>query len=328
MRRRDLIAALGATALAWPRAVEAQRSSLPVVGFLGVLSAAETADLLAAFNQGLNRAGFLDDRNVAVEARWAESRLEQLPVLADDLIKRRAIVIVAAGGGAATLAAKTAAAGVTPVVFIESDLDPVKAGLVKSLEQPGGNITGVLLSSPTLLPKQFEILREAAPGADVVGLLANPQSLEAPTKLQQAQAAANEIGVQLRVVNASNPDAIDDAFATTLVPPQVGALIVTDDLFFLTQRDRIIAAAANNGLPAIYPHRAYVIAGGLMSYTVNPLAAYQQAAGLTAEILLGRQPAELAVVQPKTFALVVNRRAAAALRLPDSLVGSADRIID
>jgi putative ABC transport system substrate-binding protein len=327
MQRRELIAAI-AGALAWPRGARAQRSSLPVVGFLGVLSAADTADLLAVFNQGLNGDGFLDGRNVAVEGRWAEGRVEQLRSLADDLVKHRAIVIVAAGGGAATLAAKASAAGVTPIVFIEGDLDPIKSGLVASPEQPGGNITGVLLSSPTLLPKRLELLQEAAPGADVIGMLANPQSLDAQTQLQQAQQSARAKGVPLKVVNATNPDEIDDVFANAFVKPQIDALIVGDDMLFLSERDRIVAAAAANGLPTIYAHRAFVIAGGLMSYAANPIDAYRHAAELTADILLGRRPAELPVVPATTFQFVVNRRTAAALHVPDALVGSADRIIE
>jgi putative ABC transport system substrate-binding protein len=328
MRRREFITALGA-AFAWPCIARAQRSSLPVVGFLGTLSAADGGDLVSAFNQTLNGMGFLDGRNVAVEPRWADGQPDRLGALASDLVQRKAAVaIIASGSGAAALAAKTAAAGVIPVIVVEGDLDPVKAGLVGNMNHPGANITGLLLSHPTLMPKRLEILQEAAPSAAIVGMLVNPHSADAQQQSSEAQAAATAAGLTLKIVSATNEDEIDNAFASALVTPQVGAFTVSDDMFLLTQRDRIVAAAATNALPAIYPQRAYVSAGGLMSYAANLGAAFHQAGDYTAKILVGQKPGDLPVLHPTKFELVINRKTANTLQIPDSVVTSADRIFE
>jgi putative tryptophan/tyrosine transport system substrate-binding protein len=320
-------AAAAAAAAGWPRVAGAQRSLMPVVGFLGVLSPADVGDLSAAFEQGLSGMGFADGTNVVVEARWAESQPDRLPTLAAELVRRRAVVIAATGSGASAIAAKTPAAGVIPIVFIEGDVDPVKSGLVKSLDKPGGTITGILLSSPTLLSKRLEMLKEAT-NPEIVGMLVNPNSLDAAIQSNQAQEAASALGVQLKIASATNEDEIDAAFTASLVRPQIGALVVGDDFFLLSQRERIVAAAANNTLPAIYPHPAYVAAGGLMSYAASFGDAYRQAGEITANILLGKKPADIPVVQPSKFELVINRATAGALQIPGSVVASADRIID
>lgn len=327
MRRREIIATIAAAAV-WPRIAAAQRSLLPVAGFLSVLSAAETTELLAAFHQGLSGMGFVDGTNVAVEPRWAESQPDRLPALAAELVRRRAAVIVASGSGVAAIAAKSAATGGNAIVFVESDVDPVKAGLVKSLAHPDGNITGVLMSGPSLLSKRLEALQDAAGDPDVMGMLVNPKSPDGDTQPSQALGIATSLGRKLKLVNATNEDEIDAAFAGALVKPQIGALLVADDLFLLSQRDRIVAAAANNALPAIYPHPAYVVAGGLMSCTANFGDAYRQAGEIAADILLGKKPTEIPVRQVTKFELLVNRKTASTLQIPDSVVNTADRTIE
>lgn len=334
MRRRDLLtlaaaaAAAGAATAAWPGIAAAQRSLLPVAGFLGVLAAAESADIVAAFQQGLNENGFVDGTNVAVETRWAESQLDKLPGLATELIHHKAAVVVTSGSGAATLAAKGPAAGVIPLVFVESDLDPVKTGLVKSLDHPSTDITGVLMTGPNLLSKRLEILQDAAGDPDVIAMLVNPQSLDGDRQPSQALGIAQAMGRKLNLVNVASPDDIDDAFANKLVKPQIGALLVADDVFLMAARDHIVTGATNNNLPTMYPHPAYVVAGGLMSYTADFGDAYKQAGEIAADILLGKKANDIPVRQSSKFALVVNRKTAAALQIPDSVTKNADRIIE
>jgi putative ABC transport system substrate-binding protein len=317
---------LGSAALACPSAL-AQRA-MPVIGFLAVRSAPELSHLVAAFRQGLDEAGFVEGRDVAVEYRWAERRYDRLPALAADLASRRVTVITATGGGASALAAKAATTTI-PIVFVVGDLDPVKSGLVNSLNRPGGNITGITPSSSFLGPKRVELLHEMVPTAAVIGMLVNPNWVDAETQSKEAQEAAHTLGLQLQIVHASNDAEFDAAFST-LVKLQSAALLVANDGFFLDRREQIVALAARYTMPAIYAYREYAAAGGLLSYAPSLADGYRQAGIYTGKILKGAEPAELPVMQPTKFELVVNLETAKALGLTVSplILARADEVIE
>jgi putative tryptophan/tyrosine transport system substrate-binding protein len=328
MRRRDLIMLLGTTVMMSAQGTVAQDRPMPVIGFLGIRSPAETAHLVAAFRQGLDQTGHVEGRNVAIEYRWAENQYDRLPALAADLVRRQVNVIAATGGGVSARAAK-AATPTIPIVFVAGDLDPVDSGLVSSLNRPGGNITGITPFTSVLGPKRLELLHEMVPKATVIGMLLNPNFADAETQSREAREAARTLGLQLDILNASSEPDFDTAFST-FVKQQTEALLVANDALFLGRREQLVALAARYALPAIYSYREYVTAGGLMSYAPSLADGYRQAGGYTGRILKGEKPADLPVQQPTRFELVVNLKTAKALGLeaPAMLLALADEVIE
>jgi putative tryptophan/tyrosine transport system substrate-binding protein len=326
MRRREFITVI-AGAAAWPLAARAQQSALPVVGFMSARSPEDSVHLLEAFRRGLKEGGFVEGENVAIEFRWARGDYSRLPVLAADLVSRQVAVIVAAGGEPSGLAAKAATATI-PIVFGIGG-DPVKAGLVGSFSRPGGNVTGVTLLTNLMEPKRLGLLRDLAPGVPLIGALINPDFPPATLQLQQVEEAARAIGQRIVIAKASNYDALEKGFGS-LVQEGAGALLVTADPYFDTRRERIVAFAQQHRLPAIYQFREYAVAGGLLSYDVSITDAYRQYGVYTASILKGAKPADLPVLQPTKFELVINLKTARALgvKISDNLLSLADEVIE
>jgi putative tryptophan/tyrosine transport system substrate-binding protein len=325
MRRREVITLLGGAAVTWPVAARAQQPALPVVGFLHSGSPSGWGPFVAAFRSGLKEAGYIEGQNVTIEFRWAEDQSERLPALAADLVRRRVAVIFA--NAAATLAAKAATTTI-PIVF-NSGVDPVKLGLVASLNRPGGNITGVTTFSNELAAKRLALLHELAPRATVIAALVNPNFLDAHDQLTDLQEAARKLGLQIRVFNASTESEIDTDFAS-LAQQGADALIVAADPFFTNRRDHVVALAAHHMLPAIYSLSEWAAAGGLMSYSTSQTDSERQAALYIGKILKGAKPTELPVMQPTRFEFVINIKTARALGLdvPISMQLLADQVIE
>jgi putative tryptophan/tyrosine transport system substrate-binding protein len=300
---------------------------MSVIGLLLSGSPGEFAHLLTAFRRGLSEAGSVERQNVAIDTRWAEGRYDRLPALVAEFVRPPPVDLIVAGGPPAATAAKAATTTV-PIVFI-SGIDPVKLGLVASFSRPGGNITGVSMFFGELGAKRLELLRELVPQARVVALLLNPTSPEAETQLQGVTAAAHAVGQQLVVLNAADEGTIDAAFAT-IVEQRVGALLVGSDPYFLVRRTQLIALATRHAVPAIYQSRDMAEAGGLMSYGINNAEAYRQAGIYSGKILKGDKPAELPIIEPTKFELVINLKTAKALGLaiPQSLLATADEVIE
>jgi putative ABC transport system substrate-binding protein len=325
--RRQFISALGG-AVAWPLAARAQQSGLPVIGFLSSRTPTGTEFLVAAFRKGLAEANFVEGRSVAIEYRWAENHYDRLPALAVELVHFPVAVIVATGGESSALAAKSATTTI-PIVFNSND-DPVKLGLVESMNRPGGNITGVsLLTTAGVIGKRFYMLHQLVPKADLYGLLVNGQSVNAEGDTKEVLAVARAIGQQI-VVESVGPDRDLDAAFSNFVQHRIGALLVQSDPLFDNQRDRVVALAARNAVPAIYGRREMATAGGLMSYGSNLADAYRQQGVYAGRILKGEKPADLPVVQPTAFDLVINLKTAKALGLevPAQLLALADEVIE
>jgi putative tryptophan/tyrosine transport system substrate-binding protein len=325
VKRREFITLLGGAA-AWPWSARAQQPAMPVIGFLNPRSATDTVGLTAAFRQALNEVGFVDDRNVAIEYRWASNQVDQLPALAAELVGRPAAVI-AAFSTVGALAAKRATKTI-PIVFLTSD-DPVKVGIVASLARPGGNITGVSFVSATLGTKRFQLLHVLAPMADLIAMLMDPNSPESVNQSEDVQDAARALGQKLVMLPASTPEAIDLAFAS-LMQQRAGALLVSGGPSFLTRREQLITLAARHKIPTIYPNREYPTAGGLISYGANISDSYRQAGLYVGRVLRGDKPADLPVMQPTRFELVLNLKTAKALGVdvPPMLLALADEVIE
>jgi putative tryptophan/tyrosine transport system substrate-binding protein len=311
IERRKFLATLGGAA-AWPLVARAQQSAMPLVGFLSPTSRAPYAHVTAAFGQGLREAGYVEGESVTVEYRWAEGRYDQLRVLAADLVRHRVAVIAAIGGSPSAVAARTATQTI-PIVFIMGD-DPVRLGLVTSLNRPTTNVTGVMVVAVDLEQKRLQLLHELVPKASVIAALLNPDNPQFETQSREVSTAARAIGVQLQVLRVSTESELDTAFAT-LVRERAGALAVGGDAFFNSRREQIVALAARHGVPAVYPWPEYATAGGLMSYGPSLVNAYRQTGVYVGRVLKGAKPADLPVMQPTKFELVINLKTAKALGL-------------
>jgi putative tryptophan/tyrosine transport system substrate-binding protein len=325
MRRREFITLLGGTAAAWPFAARAQQPTMPVVGFLRSATLADVPHWVAAFRQGLKEAGFVEGQNVAIEFRSADNQLDRLPALVADLIRQPVAIIV--GNTDAALAAKAATTTV-PIVFA-SGSDPVRDGLVASLNRPGGNVTGLVYFSAVLGAKRLELLRQLVPGATTIAVLVNPNTPLTEAERKDVQAAAQAIGQQLIIFDISSDRDIETAFAA-FVQRGAGALLVGTGGFLNSNRERIAAVANRHALPASYSQREGVVAGGLMSYGPSISDAYRQAGIYSGRILNGEKPADLPVIRSTKFELVLNLKTAKALGLtiPPSLLVAADEVIE
>jgi putative ABC transport system substrate-binding protein len=326
LNRRQLLV-LGSTAIAFPFAARAQQKAMPVIGYLSSVSPEVAAPVVIGFRQGLSEAGYVEGQNVGIEYRWAEGHYDRLPALATDLIGRKVDVIVAAGSPAPALAAKSATTAI-PIVFVSGG-DPIADGLVTGLARPSGNITGVSFLVSELTPKRLELLSELVPQARVIALLVNPSNPNAERNIEYVQAAARAKGLTLQILKGATESEIDAAFAS-LVQLRTGGLVVGADVVFAIRREQIIALASRHALPTIYYSREDAVAGGLISYGSSITSAYHQAGTYAGKILAGAKPADLPVVQPTTFELVVNLKTAKALGLtiPQSILARADEVIE
>jgi putative ABC transport system substrate-binding protein len=325
--RRKFLATLGGAAVAWPLAARAQQPPMPVVGFLHSGSPEPLANRVAAFRKGLGEAGYVEGQNVAIEFRWAEGQDDRLPDLAADLIRRRVAVIATPGSTPASLAAKAATTTI-PIVFLMGG-DPIALGLVASLNRPGGNATGVHLQLVEVVAKQLGMLRELAPGANRFVALVNPNTAFTDAVVKDLQASALALGVLIEILRAGTGREIDAAFADLVQKPG-GALLVGPDAVFISRRAQIVTLAARHAVPAIYFTRDFAEIGGLMSYGPDIVNLYHQAGIYVGRVLKGGKPAELPVVQPTKFELVVNLNTARMLGLtvPDKLLATADEVIE
>jgi putative ABC transport system substrate-binding protein len=328
MRRREFITLLGSAAATWPMVARAQQAAIPVIGFLSSRSPGESASVVAAFRQGLRETGFIEGQNLGIAFRWAEGRYDKLPALASELVNLPVALLFAAGGPPSAFAAKGATSTI-PVVF-SAVSDPVEIGLVPSLNQPGGNVTGMALFSASLGTKRLELMKELMPNAGVIGYLLNPaDQMKSEIETKSVVAAAGALGIDVRILNAKSESELETVFAG-LQGMRIRALVVSVEPFFDSQRERIVGLAARYAVTAIYAWREYVLAGGLMSYGTDLPESYRQAAIYAGRILKGEKPANLPVVQPTKFYLAVNAKTAKSLgiEVPPRLLGLADEVIE
>jgi putative ABC transport system substrate-binding protein len=326
VNRRTFIAALGGAA-AWPPIAQAQQPAMPVIGFLSSASPDAFGYLVAAFLQGLNNAGYVENQNVTIEYRWAQFHYDRLAALATELVRRPVTVIVASGGVAPTVAAKAATATI-PIIFT-TGTDPVKTGLVTNLNRPSGNVTGVSFFASSLGAKRLQLLRELLPAVTTVAMLVNPTNPAADPEVLEVQTAARALKIQLQLLTASNDREIDAAFGS-LVQRRVDAVLVQTDPLLLGFRTQLLELARRYAVPMIYQFREFAAGGGLISYGPSNADAYRQAGLYTGRILKGEKPADLPVQLPTRFELVINLRTAKALGLevPSSLLARADEVIE
>jgi putative tryptophan/tyrosine transport system substrate-binding protein len=327
MDRRAFIGTLAGTVFAAPLTAQAQRSAIPVVGFLCSASPVPYTPFVVAFRQGLREAGYVEGKNLTIEFRWADGHYDRLPMLASDLVRRRVAVLVAVGSDGPVLAAKTATATI-PIVFASGG-DPVRAGIVASLNRPGANVTGVNVIFTALVPKQVELLHQLVPQAKTIGALVNPHYPDVEVQRQELNEASTVIKREIHIVSASAERDLDEAFRT-LVQQKTGALLVANDPFFQSLRHHIVALAARHAIPTIYFERAFAMEGGLISYGPSLVEAFHRTGVYTSRILDGAKPGDLPIEQPTTFELVINLKTAKALSLtiPPSLLARADQVIE
>ena len=327
MKRREFITLLGSAAATWPMVARAQQAAIPVIGFLSSRSPGESASVVAAFRQGLRETGFIEGQNLGIAFRWAEGRYDKLPGLASELVSLPVTLLFAAGGPPSAFAAKGATSTI-PVVF-SAVSDPVEIGLVPSLNQPGGNLTGMAIISASLGTKRLELMKELMPNAGVIGYLLNPSHQKSEIETKSVVAAAASLAIDVRILNAKSESELETVFAG-LQGMRIGALVVSVEPFFDSQRDRIVGLAAKYTVPTIYAWREYVLAGGLMSYGNDLPESYRQAAIYAGRILKGEKPANLPVVQPTKFHMAVNAKTAKSLgiEVPSRLLGLADELIE
>jgi putative tryptophan/tyrosine transport system substrate-binding protein len=327
MKRREFITVLSGAAVGWPIMARAQQPTMPVIGYMDTASASTTAHLVEAFRRGLSAAGYDEGRNVGIEYRWSEGDYDKLPALAAELVRRQVAVIATIN--TPTILAAKAATQTIPIIF-GVGVDPIKFGLVASLNRPGGNLTGVTQLNIEMEAKRVQLLHELVPAATSIAVLINSTSSaysEAAT--ESAQSAARILGVRLLILNASTENGIEAAFAT-LVEERAGSLLVSGDSFLVSQRDQLVALAARHAVPALYHRREFTAIGGLMSYGPSLPEVYYQVGDYTGRILKGAKPADLPVQQSTKFELVINLKTAKALDLtvPLPLSGRADELIE
>jgi putative ABC transport system substrate-binding protein len=327
MRRRDFITLLGGGVAAWPLAARAQQAAMPVVGYLHSASAHSVAHQTRAFIQGLSEASYADGQTVAIEYRWADGYYDRLPALAADLVRRQVNVIAVTGGNASALAAKAATATI-PIVFF-SGVNPVEAGLVASLNRPGGNITGVTSLGVELGPKRLELLHELLPTATVIAGLGNPTNPSTETQMRGLQAAARLLGLEFHVLHASSEREVDAAFAS-LARLKASALVIAPDGYLNSLSEQLAALTLRHAVPTIYSYREFAAAGGLMSYGGSITDSHRQVGVYAGRILKGEKPADLPVQQSTKVELIINLKTAKALGItvPLSLLGRADEVIE
>jgi len=327
MKRREFITLLGGAAAAWPLVARAQQPAMPMIGFLNSASAQGAAKQLAAFLKGLGENGYVEGRNVAIEYRWAESQFDRLPAMMADLVHRQ-VAVIAATTTPAALAAKTVTTTI-PIVF-ETGTDPVQLGLVTSLNRPGGNITGVSQLIVEVAPKRLELLHELVPTARVIGLLVNQAAPAlAQAQLRAVQSAADTLGLELQVLNASSEHDFDAAFEK-LIRLRAGGLVISADSVFLRGMEQLAVLTIRHAVPAIYQYREFAAAGGLMSYGPDITESYRMAGIYTGRILKGEKPADLPVQQVTKIELYINLKTAKALGItvPLPLSGRADELFE
>jgi putative tryptophan/tyrosine transport system substrate-binding protein len=325
--RRKFITLLGGAVAVSPLSARAQQSTVPVIGFLSSLSQSDLGLVIPGFHQGLNETGFVEGRTVAIEYRWAEGDYHRLPSLSADLVNRKVAVLAAISGTPAALAAKAATATI-PIVFAIGG-DPIAPGLVRSLNRPGGNVTGVSFYSSPVVTKRLDLARELVPRGSVIAALQNPENPPSVEEGKAVQAAAAALGQPLLIVNASTPSDIDGAFVT-IKEQQVRAIIVSSDPFFFSERVKLVVLMARDRLPMIFSDREQAEAGGLISYGASRTDAYRQAGNYVGRIVKGEKPAELPVMLPTKFHLLVNLKTAKSLRIdiPATVLARADEVIE
>ena len=327
MQRREFITLLGGATAAWPLSARGQQSAMPVIGFLHTSSAVQITPQLEGFRRGLAESGYVVAQDVAIEYRWADGHFDRLPALAAELVQRRVTVLISGGGPRTALAVKAATSEI-PILFVMTD-DPVKHGVVASLNRPGGNITGATFFSTALVAKRLELLRELVPAADGIAFLTDPNDIESELEARDVQSAAQTMGQQITILKAANVSDLDAVFAG-LVQPGTKAILVGSNVFFVAVRDQLAVLAARYAVPIVYPGRLFVASGGLASYGTSLPEAYRQIGLYAGRILKGEKPANLPVVQPTKFETIVNLKTAKALGLvvPYNLLARADEVIE
>jgi putative ABC transport system substrate-binding protein len=327
MKRRAFILALGGAAATWPLAARAQQKAMPVIGFVSTRSALDSTRLIAAFKKGLQEEGLSEGENLSVDYRFADGRLDRLPELTADLVQRSVTVLVTAGGAPSAIAAK-AATSTIPIVFVIGG-DPVGLGLATSLSRPGGNVTGMTIITADLAPKRLGLLRELVPNAAAFAALTNPNTPEGRVQSSEMRIVAQGMGLDLRIIEASDESGIESAFAT-LGRDKADALLVGSDPIFLVHRDKLVALVAAAAIPAIYQYRDFTTAGGLISYDPDIADAYRQSGAYAGKIVKGARPADLPIQQPTKFELVINLKTAKrlGLEIPPTLLARADEVIE
>jgi ABC-type uncharacterized transport system substrate-binding protein len=327
LRRREFITLLGGAAATWPLTTSAQQAAMPVIGFVSSLAHSDLGLVIPGFHHGLNTAGFVEGRNIAIEYRWADGDYRRLPTLSADLVNRRVAVIAAISGTPAALAAKTATTTI-PIVFAIGG-DPIAPGLVTSLNRPGGNITGVSFYSSPLGTKRLDLARQLVPTGSVIALLVNPQNPPSVEEGRAVQAAAAALGQPLLILHASASSDLDDAFGT-MKQRQVRALVTSSDPFFFSERVKLVVLMARDAMPTIFADAEQAEAGGLISYGSSRTDAYRQAGHYVGRIVKGEKPAELPVMLPTQFQMLVNLKTAKSLHIeiPATVLARADKVIE